>query len=173
MQLSSPRGLESCNPGRQHPNEYHQSLRTRGFLTISHVSLCFPLVCVGFRRPGLLLSSPRGPDNCDPVALYISLSRSVTLPPSPCNLSHLSKATLWSVAATGVPRELGKRSHFTKVAQGVRAGLAGHKIDVADRPLYHQKRNGKARGHCTGWLRQRRRRASDTQSLDKGHWPPC
>ena len=29
------------------------------------------------------------------------------------------------MAATGVPRELGKRSHFTKVAQGVRAGLAG------------------------------------------------
>ena len=125
MQLSSPRGLESCNPGRQSPNEYHQSLRIREFLTISHVSMCFPLVCSGFRRPGLLLSSPRGPDNCDPVALYISLSRSVTLPPSPCNLSHLSKATLWSVAATGVPRELGKRSHFTKVAQGVRAGLAG------------------------------------------------
>ena len=80
MQLSSPRGLESCNPGRQNPNHYHQNPRVLEFLTISCVSLCFPMVCVGFRRPGLLLSSPRGPDSGDPVATLKSPG-TLELPP--------------------------------------------------------------------------------------------
>ena len=68
LQLSSPLGLDSCSPGRQNPKEYHQNARVLEFLPISHVSLRFPVVCVGFRRPGLQLSSPRGPDSGDPVA---------------------------------------------------------------------------------------------------------
>ena len=72
-QLSRPRGLDSCSPGRQNPNEYHQNTRVLEFLPNSHVSLCFPMVCVWFRRPGLLLSSPRGPDSGDPVATLKSL----------------------------------------------------------------------------------------------------
>ena len=67
-QLSSPRGLESFSPGRQHPYENYQNPRVLEIQSISHVSLCFPMVCAGFRRPGLLLSSPRGPDSGDPVA---------------------------------------------------------------------------------------------------------
>jgi hypothetical protein len=50
-------------------------IRIRGsssFRPISHVSLCFPVVCVWFRRPGLLLSSPRWPDSGDQVAIIKS-----------------------------------------------------------------------------------------------------
>jgi hypothetical protein len=50
------------------PYEYYQSPRVLEFLQISHVSQCFSMVCAGFQRPGLLLSSPRGPDSGDPVA---------------------------------------------------------------------------------------------------------
>ena len=69
LQLASPRGLDNCSPGRQNPKEYHQNLRVLEFLPIPHVSLCFPVVCVGLRRSGLLLSSPWGPDSGDPVAI--------------------------------------------------------------------------------------------------------
>ena len=67
-QLSSPRGLESCNPGRQNPNEYHQSPRVLEFLPISHDSLCLfgGLHWVSTTRAAT--SSPRGPDSGDPVA---------------------------------------------------------------------------------------------------------
>ena len=72
-QLSSPRGLESCNsqvpgdlrvatlksPGTselQHgsskPNEHRWKERVLEILPISHVSLCFPIVFARFRRPG-------------------------------------------------------------------------------------------------------------------------
>ena len=66
MQLSSPRGLESCSPGRQNPNGYHQNPRVIEFLPIWHFSVCFLMVFCYYQVPGGLtmatrwqLSSPR------------------------------------------------------------------------------------------------------------------